>query len=93
MGKIYNGVDVNTETGKLKEINEIVDVLNNIGFWVVERNDIKFRDEEIKRIYNIFRKCLHKNVLLVGDYGSGKRSVVEGYCNYLLEKGDNEIVI
>ena len=92
MGKIYNGVDINTETGKFKEINEIVDVLNNIGFWVVERDDIKFRDEEIKRIYNIFRKYLHKNVLLVGDYGSGKRSVVEGYCNYLLEKGDNEML-
>ena len=29
---------------------------------------------------------------MVGDYGSGKRSVVEGYCGYLLKKGENEMV-
>ena len=34
---------------------------------------------------NILKKYLYKNVLLVGDYGSGKRSVVEGYCKYLQE--------
>ena len=92
MGKIYNGMDVNNETDKPKEFEEIIDVLNNIGSWVVERDDIKFRDDEIKRIYTILRKCLYKNVLLVGDFGSGKRSVVEGYCNYLLENGDDEMV-
>ena len=92
MGKIYNGMDVNNETDKPKEFEEIIDVLNNIGSWVVERDDIKFRDDEIKRIYTILRKYLYKNVLLVGDFGSGKRSVVEGYCNYLLENGDDEMV-
>ena len=93
MGKIYNGMDTNiTESDKPKELEEIFDVLNNIGSFVVERSDVKFRDEEIKRIYNILRKYLYKNVLLVGDYGSGKRSVVEGYCNYLLEKGEDEMV-
>lgn len=92
MGKIYNGMDVNNETDKPKEFEEIIDVLNNIGSWVVERDDIKFRDDEIKRIYTILRKYLYKNVLLVGDFGSGKRSVIEGYCNYLLENGDEEMV-
>ena len=93
MGKIYNGMDTNiTENDKPKELEEIFDTLNNIGSFVVERGDVKFRDEEIKRIYNILRKYLYKNVLLVGDYGSGKRSVVEGYCNYLLEKGEDEMV-
>ena len=93
MGKIYNGMDVNaTETDNPKEFEEIIEVLNNIGSWVGERDDVKFRDEEIKRIYNILRKSLYKNVLLVGDYGSGKRSVVEGYCNYLLNKGEDEMV-
>ena len=29
---------------------------------------------------------------MVGDYGSGKRSVVEGYCKYLQEKGDDEMI-
>jgi ATP-dependent Clp protease ATP-binding subunit ClpC len=94
MGKIYNGMDMNVaETDSTpKELEEIFDILNNIGSFVVERDDVKFRDDEIKRIYNILRKYLYKNVLLVGDYGSGKRSIVEGYCNYLLERGDDEMI-
>ena len=94
MGKIYNGMDMNVEEtdSTPKELEEIFDILNNIGSFVVERDDVKFRDDEIKRIYNILRKYLYKNVLLVGDYGSGKRSIVEGYCNYLLERGDNEMI-
>ena len=93
MGKIYNGMDMNVvESDKPKELDEIISTLNDIGSWVVDRNDIKFRDEEIKRIYNILRKSIYKNVLLVGDYGSGKRSVIEGYCKYLLEKGEDEMV-
>ena len=93
MGKIYNGMDMNiAETETPKELDEIFNVLNNIGSFVVERDDVKFRDEEIKRIYNILRKYLYKNVLLVGDYGSGKRTVVEGYCKYLLERGEDEMI-
>ena len=93
MGKIYNGIDMNvTEDENTKAIEDIVDILNNVGSWVGERDDVKFRDDEIKRIYNILRKYLYKNVLLVGDYGSGKRSVIEGYCKYLLDKGEDEIV-
>ena len=93
MGKIYNGADMSAiESDKPKNIEEIVDFLKKIGSLVVERDDVKFRDDEIKRIYNILRKYTYKNVLLVGDYGSGKRSVVEGYCKYLLDKGDNELV-
>ena len=93
MGKIYNGMNTDaTEVDTQKDLDEVISVLNNIGSWVCERDDVKFRDDEIKRVYNILRKYIHKNVLLVGDYGSGKRSVVEGYCNYLSERGDNETV-
>ena len=93
MGNIYNGADMNAiESDKPKNIEEIVDFLKKIGSLVGERDDIKFRDDEIKRIYNILRKYIYKNVLLVGDYGSGKRSVVEGYCNYLTKMGENEKV-
>ena len=91
MGKIYNGMD-DINITESDNPNEILNVLNNIGTFVVERDDVKFRDEEIKRIYNILKKYLYKNVLLVGDYGSGKRSVVEGYCKYLQEKGDDEMI-
>jgi spermidine synthase len=65
MGKIYNGMDMNVaETDSTpKELEEIFDILNNIGSFVVERDDVKFRDDEIKRIYNILRKYLYKNVL------------------------------
>ena len=93
MGNIYNGVNTNIEASdKTREIDDIVSVLNSVGSWVVARDDVMFRDDEIKRIYNILRKYLYKNVLLVGDYGSGKRSVVEGYCKYVENKGDDEMV-
>ena len=93
MGKIYNGADMSAiESDKPKNVEEIVDLLKKIGTLVEERDDVKFRDDEIKRIYNILRKYIYKNVLLVGDYGSGKRSVVEGYCNYLTKMGENEKV-
>ena len=93
MGSIYKGMNTNIEeVDNTKDLEEIIATLNDIGSWVVERNDIKFRDEEIKRIYNILGKYQYKNVLLVGDYGSGKRSVIEGYCKHLLDKGENEIV-
>ena len=93
MGSIYKGMNTNIEeVDNTKDIEEIIGTINDIGSWVVERNDIKFRDDEIKRIYNILRKYQYKNVLLVGDYGSGKRSVIEGYCKYLLDNGENESV-
>lgn len=93
MGKIYNGADMSAiESNNLKNIEEIVDFLKKIGSLIDERDDVKFRDDEIKRIYNILRKYIYKNVLLVGDYGSGKRSVVEGYCGYLLKRGEHEMV-
>ena len=60
MGKIYNGMDVNTtETNNPKELDEIIEVLNNLGTWVVDRDDVKFRDDDIKRIYNILKKSLY----------------------------------
>ena len=93
MGKIYNGINVEVaEVDAPKELDETINLLNNIGAWVCDRDDIKFRDDEIKRIYNILRKHIYKNVLLVGDYGSGKRSVVEGYCKYISDKGDDEAI-
>ena len=93
MGKIYNEINMNVADSDIpKELEDIIGVLNNIGYWVCERDGVKFRDDEIKRIYNILRKYLYKNVLLVGDYGSGKRTLIEGYCQYLSEKGDDEVV-
>lgn len=93
MGSIYKGMNTNIEeVDNTKGLDEIIATLNDIGSWVVERSDIKFRDDEIKRIYNILGKYQYKNVLLVGDYGSGKRSIIEGYCKYLLDRGDSEIV-
>ena len=91
MGKIYNGADMNSiDVDEKKDINEIIDILNKIGTWVVNRDYIKFRDDEIKRVYNILRKYIYKSVLLVGDYGSGKKSVVEGYSEYVLGKCEEE---
>ena len=50
MGKIYNGTGVDIDDiDTQQEMDDIVDTLNKIGSWVNKRNDVKFRDEEIKR--------------------------------------------
>lgn len=40
---------------------------------------ILFRDKEIERVVNIMEKSYNRSVLLVGDYGSGKRAIIEGF--------------
>ena len=57
------------------------------------RDDIKFRDTEIRRIYNIMDKFEYRSVMLVGDHGIGKRSIIEGYVNELYKNKRNDAVI
>lgn len=78
MGKIYNDIEKN-EDGTVE--NMIDDILS-VGSLVLER-EIKFRENEVNRVYNIMDKVDYRTVLLVGDFGSGKRSVIEGYVNKL----------
>ena len=81
MGKIYNDVDQTEE----KAVDKVNETLLSIGSLVEGLDCIKFRDSEINRVYNIMSKSDFRTVMLVGDYGSGKRSIVEGYVNKLNE--------
>ena len=79
MGKIYNDVEkVNNP-----EVNDMIDNIVSVGSFVEGADYIKYRDNEINRIYNIMSKVDSRAVLLVGDFGSGKRSIIEGYVDKL----------
>ena len=80
MGEIYTDIKQNDEN------SADVEMLNNlmsVGYIIKGCDNIKFRDAEINRIYNIMCKTDFKTVLLVGDYGSGKRSIIRGYVDKL----------
>ena len=50
MGKIYNGINTNvTDVDNPKELDEMIGILNNIGTWVCDRDDVKFRDDKTKK--------------------------------------------
>lgn len=91
MGKIYDDV-----LGKVEDpAEDMIDNLLSVGSLVEEREGIKFRDDEISRIYNIMDKSNFRTVLLVGDYGCGRRSIIEGYVKKLHEnmRGDQVVEI
>ena len=73
MGKIYNDVIDKTEEDSA---NNMIDNLLSVGSLVEGRSDIKFRDDEIDRVYNIMDKSDFRSVLLVGDSGCGKHTIV-----------------
>lgn len=89
MGEIYN--DINQNGGN--DVSKMVDNLLSVGSLVKRRNDIKFRDIEIKRLYNIMDKSAYRSVLLVGDSGSGKRSIIEGYVDMICNEMRSDQVI
>lgn len=91
MGKIYDDVVGKTEN----PVEDMIDTLLSVGSLVEERDGIKFRDDEISRIYNIMDKSNFRTVLLVGDYGCGRRSIIEGYVKRLHEnmRGDQVVEI
>lgn len=78
MGKIYDDVEKNEES----TVENTLDDILSVGSLVLAR-EVKFRENEINRVYNIMDKVDYRTVLLVGDFGSGKRSIIEGYVNKL----------
>lgn len=80
MGEIYKNKKMK-ESDNLKNTDSI-----EIGEFILPTKlNILYRDKEINRIYNIMNKMANRSVLLVGDYGCGKRSIVEGYVNLLAD--------
>lgn len=89
MGKIYEDISEEQDI----EIKEMVDNLMSVSVVFNGRTDIKFRDNEINRVYNIMDKSEYRSVLLVGDKGIGKLSIVEGYINKLTEEYRTDQVV
>ena len=79
MGKIYNDI----EKSNNPEVNNMIENIASVGSFVEAADYIKYRDNEINRVYNIMSKAVGRTVLLVGDFGSGKRSIIEGYVDKL----------
>ena len=89
MGEIYTDIK-KKEDGTTKNM---FDSILSVGSLVAGRDNIKFRDSEINRIYNIMSKSDFRSVLLVGDFGSGKRSIIEGYVDKLAKNVKPDKVI
>lgn len=89
MGKIYNDLEQKGE----ENVNKNLDNLLSVGSIVEGWEGIRFRDNEINRIYNIMDKSEFRSVLLVGDYGSGKRTIIEGYAHKLVKNARIDKVI
>ena len=90
MGEIYKeNTNLNKETSESTETKELY-----VGeIMQPPTNKILFRDNEIERVQNIMEKCENRSVLLVGDYGCGKRSIVEGFVDKVTREGIDYRVI
>ena len=78
MGQIYNDVNIDEEEKRSKEINDNFHSVTNI---LEPCENIIHRDNEIDRIKGIMDKMNYRSVLLVGDKGIGKTSIIKGYAN------------
>ena len=90
MGKIYNDVQ---QSGNSEQSSNPANILLNIGSVVMGRNDVLYRDNEINRVYNIMDRSSSNAVMLVGDTGSGKKSIIEGYAQKLSDTYRNEYLV
>ena len=88
MGEIYTDIKQNEQSE-----DKVMETLLSVGEIVEGLDCIKFRDNEINRVYNIMCKSDLRTVMLVGDYGSGKRSIIEGYVNKLDKNVKSDRVI
>lgn len=89
MGRIYKDIEQNEN----ESVNKAMTTLLDVGSRIEGADYIKFREAEINRLYNIMSKTDMRTVLLVGDYGSGKRSVIEGYVGKLNKNMRSDMVI
>ena len=87
MGNIYEGIEKKSlEDNGGANTDEIISSLMKVGSWVEERDNIKFRDNEINRLYDIMNKSTYRTALIVGDMGCGKRSIIEGMIKTSIDR-------
>lgn len=89
MGDIYTDINQNDE----QTVNPIPEILLSVGNVLEGSEYVRFRENEVNRLYNIMSKTDFRTVLLVGDYGSGKRCIIEGYVHLLERNARPEKVI
>lgn len=89
MGKIYGDVaDENVH----ENVKSMLDAFSDITTTFRGRDDIIHRDSEIDRIYGIMDKLEYRSVMLVGDKGCGKTSLIEGYIKKLEDNCREDVV-
>lgn len=81
MGKLYENINAGDENQQRAQ--EIADKFFNLVTPVEPREDVIHRDNIIERIDGIMCKIDYRAVILVGDKGSGKQSIISGYVNRL----------
>ena len=89
MGEIYTDINKPEDDSMEKMVNNLL----KVGEVMEGRGNVLFRDNEINRVYNIMDKSDFRTVLLVGDYGSGKRSIIDGYVDKLNKNARADQVI
>lgn len=91
MGKIIDNINSINETNEKDAqaaMTDFFDKLSKFGSIYTPENvngDVLFRDKEVNLVSTIVNKMEHRAVILVGDYGCGKNTIVKG----VVEKGTN----
>ena len=88
MSKIYNDIEQPNDKEK-----KMLENLLSMGTVIAGEFGVKFRDNEINRVYNIMDKAEYRSVMLVGDHGCGKRSIIDGYVEKLEDNLRSDMVI
>ena len=88
MSKIYNDIEQPNDKEK-----KMLENLLSMGTVITGEFGVKFRDNEINRVYNIMDKAEYRSVMLVGDHGCGKRSIIDGYVEKLEDNLRSDMVI
>lgn len=81
MGKLYEDIHCGDENEQRAQ--NIADRFFELTTIVSPREDILHRDDEINRVDGIICKVENRAVLIVGDKGCGKQSLIHGYVNKL----------
>ena len=87
MGQIYN--DVNVDLNEQK-INKQLENFNSVTTELQYEDNIIHRENEINRLFGIIKKENYRSVLLVGDKGIGKMSIIKGFYKKLKETYDKD---
>ena len=90
MAKIYNDV---AEDPEVEDFKVMVNNLMDICTIYEPKKNVKFREKEVERINSIMGKTNFRAVLLVGDKGIGKRTIIESFIDKCQSEYSNYTVL